>query len=130
MKNRYLIFGVGFIIGDITTCIITLLYMNKIEDDTVSVTKDIEYIEKNVGCYYSGDDDVPDAETAIKVAQPILYKIFGYENIMIRQPFSIQLINDSVWYIRGSVPKKYNGGDIIIKMSKKNATIYEIYGEK
>lgn len=130
MKNKYLIFFVGFIMGIITTGTITLLYINKMGNDTVPIKKDIEYIDKNIDCYYNDGDDVPDAETAMKVAQPILYRFFGYENIMIRQPFSIQLINDSIWYIRGSVPKKYNGGDIYIKMSKRNATIYEICGEK
>lgn len=130
MKNKFLICFVGFIMGIITTGVITLLYINKIGNDTVPVTKDIEYIDENTDYYYNDGDDVPDAETAMKVAQPILCKIFGYENIRIRQPFSIQLINDSIWYIKGSVPKKYNGGDIYVKMSKKNATIYEICGEK
>ena len=116
--------------GTITTGIITIFHINKIGNDSVSVTKDIEFIDKNIDYHYDDGDNVPDAETAIKVTQPILYKIFGYENIMIRQPFSVQLINDSIWYISGSISGKYKGGDIYIKMSKKNATIYEICGEK
>ena len=66
---------------------------------------------------------VPDAETAIAIAQAVWGPIYGRENIAREKPFKATLHN-GVWRVEGSLPKEYNyGGVAIAEISKKDGRI-------
>ena len=75
------------------------------------------------------DTLIKDKVTAIAVAEPILYKIYGKKNIIDERPYECYLI-DGYWYICGTLPKGWKGGvfEIIIS-SKDGRTIKLIHGK-
>ena len=50
------------------------------------------------------DGLVPDEETAIAVAEAILFRIYGKENIRSQRPYKVTL-TDGEWYLFGSLPE-------------------------
>jgi len=67
---------------------------------------------------------VPDAETAIKVAEAIWLPVFGdkiYEN----KPFKANL-KDGVWIVEGTLPAGYKGGTPYIEIQKSDCKILKI----
>jgi len=75
------------------------------------------------------DTLIKDKVTAIAVAEPILFKIYGKKNIIDERPYECYLI-DGYWYISGTLPKGWKGGvfEIIIS-SKDGRTIKLIHGK-
>jgi hypothetical protein len=75
------------------------------------------------------DTLIKDKETAIAVAEPILFKIYGKKNIIDERPYECYLIN-RYWYISGTLPKGWVGGvfEIIIN-SKDGKVIKLIHGK-
>jgi hypothetical protein len=71
------------------------------------------------------DTLITDKETAIAVVEPILFKIYGRDNIIAERPYEIYLI-DGYWYISGTLPKGYNGGTFEIIVNSKNSQIIKI----
>lgn len=69
-------------------------------------------------------DYVPNEETAIKVAEAILYPIYG-EKIYKQKPFVVVLNND-VWIIKGSLPKGMLGGVAYIEIQKSDCKILKV----
>jgi hypothetical protein len=69
-------------------------------------------------------DYVPNKETAIKIAEAILYAIYG-ENIYKQKPFIVTLDNE-VWMVEGSLPKGMKGGVAYIEIQKKDCKILKV----
>ena len=67
---------------------------------------------------------VPDEKTAIKVAEAILYPIYG-EKIYKQRPFTAILSND-VWIVKGSLPKGMLGGVAYIEIQKSDCRVLEV----
>ena len=65
---------------------------------------------------------VPDKETAIKIAESIWYPIYGSQ-IYTEQPFVAELEGDTVWIVRGSLPKDRVGGCAEIRLRKSDAAV-------
>ena len=70
--------------------------------------------------YKLEDGFVPDAETAIKIAEAVWYPIYG--DLTEEQPFIATYIEkDNAWYVRGSMPENTTtvGGmaEILIRKS-------------
>ena len=65
---------------------------------------------------------VPDKETAIKIAESIWYPIYGSQ-IYTEQPFIAELESDTVWIVRGSLPKDRVGGCAEIRLRKSDAAV-------
>ena len=61
-----------------------------------------EALERNRKPFY--DTLITDKETAIAMAEPLLFKIYGKEKIESERPYEIYLI-DGYWYISGTLPK-------------------------
>ncbi len=71
---------------------------------------------------------VPNAETAINIAEAVWLPIYG-TSIYQRKPFSAKLEND-VWIVKGSLPKNLLGGVPIAEISKSNGEILRVsYGK-
>jgi hypothetical protein len=69
---------------------------------------------------------VPDEETAIKVAEVYLFKLFGKAKIEEEQPYQICNIK-GYWFIMGTMPKKYIfGGYFEIVISAKTGEVVRL----
>lgn len=71
-----------------------------------------------------GVDYVPNEETAVKVAEAILYPIYG-ESICQQRPFIATLENE-IWVIEGSLPKDMKGGVAHIEIQRKDCKVLNI----
>jgi len=72
---------------------------------------------------------VSDSLMAIKIAEPILFKIYGEKNIVFQKPYKSYLINN-YWVILGSLPKNFLGGTFSIIIDARNARILWIMHDK
>ena len=103
------------------------------EDSVIDMTEDssIPRIRPYFGGY--GFDKsrgmVPDKETAIKIAESIWYPIYGSQ-IYTEQPFIAELESDTVWIVRGSLPKDRVGGCAEIRLRKSDAAVLYVDHEK
>jgi NTF2 fold immunity protein of polymorphic toxin system component len=76
------------------------------------------------------DSVVGDKETAIAVAEPILFKIYGKDHILGEKPYLIELV-DGYWLISGLLPKAKPGqlifGDtFFIILSAKDGRVIKL----
>jgi hypothetical protein len=69
---------------------------------------------------------IPDEETAINIAEPILFKIYGKSKIIKERPYKIGYTN-KYWVIIGSLPKYITkGGTFEIIINSGNAEIINV----
>ena len=103
----------------------------KEEDLVIDMTEDIPRIRPYFEGY--GFDKrrgmVPDKETAIKIAESVWYPIYGSQ-IYTEQPFVAELEGDTVWFVRGSLPKGRVGGCAEIRLRKSDAAVLYVNHEK
>lgn len=71
------------------------------------------------------DKVIPDKQSAIAVAEPILFKIYGNDQILGEKPYNINLI-DGYWLLSGSLPQGYKGGTFLIILSEKNGRVIKL----
>ncbi len=57
-------------------------------------------------------DAVPNAETAVTIAEAILLTIYG-EQILEQRPFNCELVKDSIWVLEGFFPTAKHGGPVM-----------------
>lgn len=59
-----------------------------------------------------------DKNIAVAVAEPMLFNIYGKDNIMRQRPYEVYLVF-GFWYVAGTLPKDSEGGtfEIIIEAS-------------
>jgi hypothetical protein len=75
-------------------------------------------------------DYVPDEATAKKIAEAILYPIYG-ENIHNNKPFQVSMGEDStVWLVKGTLKKGMKGGVPYIYIRKSDCKIMKVYHTK
>jgi hypothetical protein len=75
---------------------------------------------------------VPDSLVAIKIAEAVLFPIYGEEKIKKQKPYRVILIGDSIWAVNGTFPVLPNnqivrGGTFEIKIQKSDARVIEVY---
>lgn len=70
------------------------------------------------------DSLVPNAETAIKIAEAVWLPIYG-DAILKKKPFKAHLTGD-VWIVEGTLPAESVGGVPIAEISKKDGKIVRI----
>lgn len=68
---------------------------------------------------------VPDAQTAIRIAEAVWEPIYGKEKIASERPFRATLKN-GVWIVEGSLPSGMTGGVAIAEISKKDAKVLRV----
>jgi len=71
------------------------------------------------------DTSIKDKVTAIAVAEPILFKIYGKKNIVNERPYESYHI-DGYWYIGGTLPKNSKGGVFEIIISSKDGRVIKL----
>ena len=75
------------------------------------------------------DKVIGDKETAIAVAEPILFKIYGKNQILSEKPYSVSLV-DGYWILGGTLPKGYIGGTFLIILSEKDGRVIKLIHTK
>lgn len=73
----------------------------------------------------SGTIILNDSLTAINVAEPVLFSIYGRNNIIRQRPYEIYLIG-SHWVISGTLPADYHGGTFLIIIDSRDSRIVRI----
>lgn len=68
---------------------------------------------------------IKDSLTAITVAEPILFSIYGKDNITKQRPYEIYFI-DNYWLITGTLPSGWKGGTFLIIIDSRNSKIIRI----
>jgi len=79
--------------------------------------------DKDYNPFY--DTLIKDKETAIAVAEPILFKIYGKKNIIDEKPYECYLI-DGYWYMSGTLRKGWKGGVFEIIISSKDGRVIKL----
>ena len=64
-------------------------------------------------------------ETAIAMAEPILFDIYGKKEIINERPYECYLI-DGYWYISGTLPKGWQGGVFEIIINAKDGQVIKL----
>jgi hypothetical protein len=72
--------------------------------------------------YKPKDGYVPDARTAVRVAEAVLVPIYGAKQINSEKPLSAKLDGD-VWVVTGTLPSGMVGGVAEVKISKQTGEI-------
>ena len=68
---------------------------------------------------------VPDAKTAMQIAELVWMPIYGEEKIRNEKPFNADLLN-GVWTVTGSLPKGFVGGVALAEISKVDGCILRV----
>jgi hypothetical protein len=71
------------------------------------------------------DTLISDKETAVNIAETILFRFYGKDQIISERPYEIYLIS-GYWYISGTLPKGYFGGTFEIIFSSKNGQVIKL----
>lgn len=101
-------------------------------DFIIDTTLQRAYLEYSMASSMPDDwsGEVSSAEIAFRVAEPILKSGFGEEEIENQKPFSINLINNEIWVIDGTLHQHENeivmGGTAYMEIRKSNGEIIKI----
>lgn len=99
----------------------------------VVLLKTLSYGSDKTPRYIPPEGFVPDKETATKIAEAVAIPIYGKEQIAKEKPLTAELKGD-IWRVTGthrrSMSLREYGGEVIVEISKKDATIISIIHEK
>ena len=74
------------------------------------------------------DGGVPDKETAIRIAEAILFPVYGEKAIRGQRPYQVTL-KDGKWTVDGTAPPGFVGGRFHIVILQRDGRVLEIgYG--
>jgi len=66
---------------------------------------------------------VPDEATAIRIAEAVLFPVYGADQIKREEPFTVTL-QDDIWTIEGkTLPRDVVGGVVFLQISKTDARV-------
>lgn len=102
------------------------------ENDKIMYTKNKDLSSRDYMSYKTYmpiEGLIPTEEIAIQVAEIVLSKIYGIENIKNQKPFSINL-EDDIWIIEGYLDEGSLGGVAYIEISKSNGAILKVIHTK
>ncbi|SRR5579884_1148726 len=68
---------------------------------------------------------VPDQQTAVRIAEAVLFPIYGEKTIRDQRPYQIKLENGK-WTIDGSLPPGMVGGTFHIVILQRDARVLEV----
>jgi hypothetical protein len=80
----------------------------------------------NDGSYkLSSDTLIRDKETAISIAELLLFRSYGKATITTERPYECYLV-DGYWILRGTLPKNYNEDVFEMIMSAKDGRVIKM----
>lgn len=68
---------------------------------------------------------IKDSLTAINIAEPLLFNIYGKDNITKQRPYEIYFI-DNYWLITGTLPSGWKGGTFLIIIDSRDSKVIRI----
>jgi hypothetical protein len=68
---------------------------------------------------------IKDSKTAIAVAEPILFGIYGKDNIENQKPYDVQYV-EVYWVVSGTLKEGVDGGTFLIIMDSRNGQVLRI----
>lgn len=68
---------------------------------------------------------IKDSLTAINVAEPILFSIYGKDIITKQRPYEIYFL-DNYWLITGTLPSGWKGGTFLIIIDSRDSKVIRI----
>lgn len=74
---------------------------------------------------------VPDAKTAIKIAEAVIEPVYGVQTIRDERPFKARLVSGE-WFVKGSSPTNadWKGGVVEVHISKTNGCVTFLFHGK
>ena len=81
--------------------------------------------EKQHNVVNGKDPIIPDSASAINIAETILFKIYGKDDIKRQRPYEIYLI-DNYWIILGTLPEESFGGTFLIIMDSRDSKVIKV----
>jgi len=88
-----------------------------------------QFLSDSTTNLFQGEILINDMQTLIKIAEPILFKIYGKENIINERPYEIYLFGD-YWIMNGTMPPDMKGGTFTIAINRKTCKVIGItHGE-
>ena len=99
--------------------------------ENLSFERDTFYAD-NVDPYgvYNKNGQILSPMDAVKVAEIVLFPIYGEKAIKEQRPYEVTLINESVWSVNGTLEDNSEGGSFHISIDKKDGRILSIWHEK
>ena len=70
---------------------------------------------------------VPDEQTAVKVADAIFQPVFGATEVEKWRPYHAQLDKRGFWTVYGTLPRGMKGGTPMLKISRRNGRVLEVW---
>lgn len=70
---------------------------------------------------------VPDEQTAVKVGEAIFQPVFGITEVEKWQPYHAQLDKSGIWTVYGTLPSRFKGGTPMLKISKRDGRVLELW---
>lgn len=71
------------------------------------------------------DRVISDSQTAVDVAESILFKIYGEENIIKQRPYDVNF-TDGYYIINGTFPKPTIGGTFLIIINSQDGKVIKL----
>ncbi|HEY8781231.1 MAG TPA: YbbC/YhhH family protein [Mucilaginibacter sp.] len=68
---------------------------------------------------------ISNEKAAVAIAEPMLFKIYGKDDIISEKPYEIYLI-DSYWVLSGTLPEGMYGGTFLIILSAKDGRVIKL----
>lgn len=68
---------------------------------------------------------IKDSITLIHIIEPILFDIFGEQEILSERPYEVHLFGDN-WLAMGTLPKDYHGGTFEVIINRKTCEIIHL----
>jgi hypothetical protein len=100
-------------------------YKNRTVVGEDSAKQTIKNILNDGGYKLSSDTLIGDKETAISIAEVILFRSYGKATITTERPYECYLAN-GYWFLRGTLPKNYTGDVFEMIMSAKDGRIIKM----
>jgi hypothetical protein len=88
----------------------------------VLMAASIPYFNAQIPVYKPKDGYVPDARTAVRIAEAVLIPIYGAKQIHSEKPLKGKLDGD-IWIVTGTLPSGMVGGVAEVKISKQTGEI-------
>jgi hypothetical protein len=105
--------------------------MDKLKIGEISYPDDQNDSSNQYIGYLPDNGFVPDAATAIKIAEAVWIPIYGQKQIEEERPFKAKLVqNGSVWLVYGTLPEGWVGGTAVVRIRKSDGKIIYLTHEK
>ena len=98
--------------------------------------RDTSYISKTVNTAlckdlktHLGENMLPDAKTAVSVAEIYMFNVYGREQIKNERPYDVRKYKN-YWLVSGSLPEGAKGGVFYILLDQRDGQVISFHHEK